>query len=206
MNDKSAHLKTYNIWAVGRNYAEHAKEMKSEIPSEPFFFLKSGSCIVSSPRFSLPAWSNDVHHELELALMVDENLTFSKFSLALDLTARDAQTKAKEKGLPWSLAKSFSGACPISDWKDLSLLPELDTLELKLVKNGQIAQKGFAKDMIFKPNRLLEYVVSRFPLQANDIILTGTPAGVSKLASGDKLEAFLQSENRTILTCQWDVL
>jgi acylpyruvate hydrolase len=206
MNSHTDKTMTNNIWAVGRNYSDHAKEMKSEVPTEPFFFLKSGACLNFDKQILLPTWSNDVQHELEIAFLLDEKLTFSGFTLALDLTARDAQNRAKEKGLPWTLAKSFVGACPIGNWKDISKLPELNTLLLKLLKNGQTAQDGFAKDMLFKPERLLKDLKLRFPLQPMDILLTGTPAGVSKLTSGDHLEAILQSENETILTCQWDVL
>lgn len=201
----NSHL-TQNIWAVGRNYKAHAVEMKAEVPTEPFFFLKSGSCLETDSKIVLPSWSNDVHHEIEIALWIDENLNFSHLSLALDLTARDAQNLAKSKGLPWTLAKSFKGACPIGPWLSLQDISSLDSLSLELVKNKQLAQKGQASDMIFKPQQLLEYVKKHYPIQAGDIILTGTPEGVAALKSGDLLTARLQSENREILACHWDVI
>ena len=101
-------LLSRNIWAVGRNYAKHAREMHDDVSTEPFFFLKAGNSIETSSKINLPTWSNDVQHEIEIALWIDENLNFSHISVALDLTARDAQMKAKTKGLPWTLAKSFT--------------------------------------------------------------------------------------------------
>ncbi|MEQ1723114.1 MAG: fumarylacetoacetate hydrolase family protein, partial [Pseudobdellovibrio sp.] len=107
---------------------------------------------------------------------------------------------------PWTLAKSFKGACPIGPWLSLQDISSLDSLSLELVKNKQLAQKGQASDMIFKPQQLLEYVKKHYPIQAGDIILTGTPEGVAALKSGDLLTARLQSENREILACHWDVI
>ena len=91
-----------NIWAVCRNYADHAAEMKAEAPQSPFFFLKAGSTNESGSKIKLPRWSKDVHHELEIAYKIDEDLSFSHITLALDLTARDTQADAKAKGLPWT--------------------------------------------------------------------------------------------------------
>lgn len=195
-----------NIWAVGRNYADHAKEMMAEIPTEPFFFLKSGSCIETDSKFSLPEWSNNVQHELEIAFWIDDNLNFSHFTLALDLTARDAQNLAKTKGLPWTLSKSFKSACPMGHWIRIDEIGPLEKLQFELKINNLVAQKGFAQDMIFKPEQLLSFVKKHFPLTPYDVILTGTPQGVSTLKSGDSLDAVLQSDGRKILACHWDVI
>src|SRR4051812_29212882 len=124
---------TRNIWAVGRNYAEHAKEMKVEVTETPMFFLKAGSCITKGRIISLPSWSNDVHHEIELAFLIDQNLNFSHVTLALDLTARDAQSAAKAKGQPWTKAKSFIGACPLGNWISLDQIKNLESLNFSLV-------------------------------------------------------------------------
>jgi acylpyruvate hydrolase len=194
-----------NIWAVGRNYADHAAELKNPIPKSPLIFLKAGSSIESGSKIILPKWSKNVQYELEIALLIDENLNFSHFTLALDLTARDVQTEAKEKGNPWTLAKSFTGSCPLSSWVSLQDIATLDELQFELLKNQKSVQRGFAKDMLFKPLQLLEYVKMHFPVVPNDILLTGTPAGVGPLVSNDSLEAILQSENRKLLTCIWDV-
>lgn len=197
---------TKNVWAVGRNYAAHALEMSAEIPAEPFFFLKSGSTIETQPIIHLPSWSNDVHHEIELAFWVNDNLQLSHIALALDLTARDKQNLAKTKGLPWTQAKSFKASCPISPWVSLNDIQNMEKLEFSLKKNTELAQIGHYKNMLFKPNELLNYVKNYYPLCPYDVILTGTPEGVSKLSSGDSLTACLQSENREILTCHWDVI
>ena len=197
---------TKNIWAVGRNYANHAKEMQAEVPLEPFFFLKAGTSIESGSKISLPTWSQDIHHEIEIALWIDENLNYSHFSLALDLTARDAQNAAKAKGLPWTLAKSFSGACPIGPWVSLNEISDLSALSFDLTRNKQPVQTGRASNMIFKPQQLLEYLKLHFPLAPYDVVLTGTPEGVGPINKGDSLCATLQNGNHKILTCHWDVI
>lgn len=194
-----------NIWAVGRNYADHAAEMKAEIPKAPFFFLKAGSTSESASKIKLPEWSKDVHHELEIAYRVDENLSFSHITLALDLTARDAQAEAKSKGLPWTRAKSFTGSCPIGPWIDLKEISAPESLEIELKKNNKIVQTGHFNQMIFKPETLLLDLKRHFPLTPYDVVLTGTPAGVGPLNSGDALEATLRANSRALLTCLWDV-
>ncbi|MFZ3231565.1 MAG: fumarylacetoacetate hydrolase family protein [Pseudobdellovibrio sp.] len=197
---------TQNIWAVGRNYKAHAKEMNAPIPKSPLFFLKSGGCLNSEPMIQLPPWSNDIHHEIELAFKVDKNLNFSAVTLALDLTARDHQESAKKLGQPWTLAKSFKNACPIGAWIPIAEFKNLDLIKFDLSINNSIAQQGLAEDMVFKPAALLEFVKKHFNLLPNDIILTGTPEGVGPIHSGDILDAKLHSENRTLLTCHWDAI
>lgn len=194
-----------NIWAVGRNYADHAAEMKAEVPKSPFFFLKSGSSSESGSKIKLPLWSKDVHHELEIAYLLDENLSFSHITLALDLTARDAQAEAKTKGLPWTLAKSFKASCPIGSWIDLREISSQESLEIELKKNKKVVQSGNINQMIFKPDFLLKYLKERFPLEPHDVVLTGTPAGVGPLVPGDILEGTLRANSHTLLTCLWDV-
>lgn len=195
-----------NIWCVGRNYSDHAKEMNAEVPASPLFFLKSGSCLNHTSIIKLPSWSKNIHHELELAFLLDENLDFSHLSLALDLTARDKQDIAKKLGQPWTLAKSFQGACPIGSWLDLSNIKNLESVQFTLKINGEMRQQARATSMIFSPTTLLAEAKKCFPLQSHDILLTGTPAGVGTLEPGDKVEAVLSEDNRTLLTCFWDVL
>lgn len=194
-----------NIWAVGRNYIDHAKEMNAPVPIEPLIFLKAGSCLSLESKIILPRWSKDIHHELELAFLIDENLNFSRMALAIDLTARDKQTEAKKNGAPWTLSKSFSGSCPLSAWIPMQ---NMNSLSFQLIKNGQTAQQAQAREMIFSPAILLDYVKSHFPVCKNDILLTGTPAGVSQLSSGDKLEGLILNTmqiEKPILTCHWNV-
>ncbi len=194
-----------NIWAVGRNYADHVAEMKSELPKNPLIFLKAGTTADGGSQIKLPIWSNDVHYELEIAFKIDDKLSFSHLTLALDLTARDAQSEAKSKGNPWTLAKSFTGSCPIGSWISLSEISTLENLEFNLQINKKTVQVGHANEMIFKPHYLLEYVKNHFPVAPFDLLLTGTPSGVGALKSGDCLEATLQSGGRTLLTCLWNV-
>lgn len=192
-----------NIWAVGRNYANHAKEMKADLPQEPLIFLKAGSCLSYENEITLPAWSDDVHHEIELALLIDENLNFSHITLALDLTDRQAQSLAKKNGTPWTLSKSFKQACPISKW-----IPFVENTNyfFNLVKNHNEVQSGCLNEMIFKPDILLNYIKNHFPVVPGDIILTGTPEGVGPIKSKDVLEAKLwldSSKNHALISEKW---
>lgn len=203
---------TKNIWAVGRNYAEHAKEMKADIPDknkqQPMMFLKAGSCLSTSSKIKLPSWSAKIHYELELAYLIDENLNFSHVTLAIDLTARDAQNVAKQKGLPWTLAKSFKDSCPVGNWISLSDIQDQKNLGFELLINNKTAQIGQFNEMIFNPLELLEFTKNHFPVTPHDIILTGTPSGVGAITSGDVLTAHLRdntSPHQKLLTLQWDV-
>lgn len=195
-----------NIWCVGRNYADHAQEMQAPVPTTPLFFLKAGSCLNHHSVIQLPTWSTEIHHEVEVAFLIDENLNFSHVTLALDLTARDAQSNAKKLGQPWTLAKSFTAACPIGSWIDLSEINDLSALTFELRINQNLRQKAQLSEAIFSPARLLTEAKKLFPLMAHDILLTGTPAGVGPLKPQDKVEAILSEQNRTLLTCFWDVL
>lgn len=199
---------TQNIWAVGRNYEAHAKEMRAEVPTAPFFFLKSGNCLQTAESIQLPNWSKEIHYELELALKLDNSLNFSQMTLALDLTARDAQSLAKAKGLPWTLSKSFKGACPIGQWLSLGPSEKVDfsALSFKLFKNEQCVQQAALLQMIFSPVELLRELKNHYPLSSGDVVLTGTPEGVGPLNSGDRLRAILQRDDLTLLTCHWVVL
>jgi acylpyruvate hydrolase len=197
---------TSQIWAVGRNYADHAKELGNAVPektSEPMIFLKGGGTIVPEGMLiHLPSWSNDVHHECELAFQFGDNLEFSHVTVALDLTARDVQAKLKAASHPWTLAKSFRDSCPLGKPIALnSLAKPIEELNFSFKVNGEIRQKGSPKQMIHSVNRLREYLVERFPVLPGDWLLTGTPAGVAQLRSGDRLEATIES----VYTASWTV-
>lgn len=188
-----------NIWAIGRNYADHAKELGNEVPSahtaEPLIFLKAGStAVINTPEFALPAWTQEVHHEVELALLFDEHLKIHKAAVALDLTERALQNKLKAKGSPWTLAKSFTNSCPLSDFFEVQNLQELKNLEISLTVNGELRQKGNTSEMIFSLEEQIEYVLSRFPVCPGDLLLSGTPAGVAALQRGDHLVAELHGK------------
>lgn len=193
-----------NIWAVGRNYAEHAKELGNDVPSEPLIFLKAGSCAVFTPQIPWPSWTKELHHEIELALEFGQDLQFSRAALALDLTDRAAQNRLKAKGQPWTLAKSFLGACPLSatlPWAQIATEKELG---LSLKVNGELRQEGLISQMIFPPEVLRQYVLKHFPVVPGDFLLTGTPAGVGPLHPGDQLEAqLLNSARKPVLQVNW---
>lgn len=203
-------MEIYNIWAVGRNYADHAKEMGSAVPTpsgEPMIFLKAGSSVVAGGVvIHLPRWSDDVHHEVEIALRFGPTLEFTEFALALDLTARDVQAKLKAAGHPWTLAKSFKDSCALGSAIPLTHLngglKGLERLRFHLRVNGELRQTGQPADMIFKPHTLREYVLERFPVVPGDWLLTGTPAGVSKISNGDRLEAEIEGYSKASWTAR----
>lgn len=200
-----------NIWAVGRNYADHAKELANPIPTEPLIFLKAGSCATFGDEVAWSATCGEIHHEIELALRFGENLEFETMMLALDLTDRPAQNRLKAAGHPWTLAKSFHGACPLSAQTPLPKDPwtanGLGTCLLELKVNGEHRQSATLNDMIFSPSELRKWILGRYPVRPGDLLLTGTPAGVGPLRAGDHLEATLRPAQGTPLLAQsWKVL
>lgn len=199
-------LKPQAIWAVGRNYAEHARELGNEVPSEPLIFLKAGACATPDQvAIQAPALCQDLHHEIEIAVELDARLQPRQLALALDLTERTLQTELKKKGHPWTLAKSFRGACPVSQALPFSweLWPEL---QIELEVNSQLRQRGETKQMIFPLPSLLEHLRSLYPLQEGDLILTGTPQGVGPLRPGDELLARLKKgPDQILLSARWRV-
>jgi len=186
-----------NIWAVGRNYADHAQELGNPLPAVPLIFLKAGSCAtVGAKSFALPPWKSEIHHEVELALRFNEQLDIDQAAVALDLTDRPKQIELKNRGEPWTLAKSFQGACPLSDFFPVHSLSELGDLEIRLRVNGLLRQSARTSLMLFGLARLTEYVRAHFPVCPGDVLLTGTPAGVAALNRGDHLEAELRGKMR----------
>lgn len=184
-----------NIWAVGRNYSDHAKELGNAVPSEPFMFLKAGSsAVISKNHFQLPEWAHNVHHEVELALKLGKNLEITEAAIALDLTERDKQNALKEKGLPWTLAKSFTNSCPLSDFFPVTNIHDLEHLQISLKVNNDLKQNGNTSQMIFKIKDLVAFAKKHFPLEEGDLILTGTPSGVGPLKRGDTLIAELEGK------------
>lgn len=184
-----------NIWAVGRNYADHAKELGNDVPVKPLIFLKAGSSAsVNSTEIILPHWTEEVHHEVELILKFSSHLHIIEGAVALDLTERNLQNEAKKAGLPWTLAKSFDGSCPISSFFSVRHLENLKDLTLRLWVNDELRQEGNTKQMIFDCAQLVDYVKGHFPVCHGDLLLTGTPAGVGPLKDGDKVRAEIQGE------------
>ena len=192
-----------NIWAVGRNYVEHAKELgnaASGATEDPMIFLKAGSSIVpNGGRFAMPKFTSDIHHECEVAFRFGPTLKFEEMTLALDLTARKVQTKLKNAGHPWTLAKSFRASCPIGPFVAMPSDPQ--NLRFVLKVNGEIRQNGNTSDMVHSVEKLRLYVTDRFPVVPGDLLLTGTPKGVALLRAGDRIEAEIPG----VLTATWDV-
>ncbi|KAJ3042423.1 hypothetical protein HDV00_007379 [Rhizophlyctis rosea] len=185
------------IVAIGRNYAEHAKELGNEVPKTPFFFLKPVSSFVTEPNAIEVPKGTVVHHEVELGLVISKSgrdIPASKaeeyiggYFLALDMTARNLQDEAKKKGHPWSAAKGFDTFTPIGNFIEKSAIPNPDALNLWLKIDGKTVQNGPTSDMMFKIPRLIEYVSSIMKLETGDVILTGTPSGVGPVQPGQTL-------------------
>lgn len=191
------------IVCIGRNYAEHIKELGNKIPDQPVIFMKPASTIVASGgTVVIPTYSNDCHHEIELAVLIGKEAKgvsaeealghVSGYAVALDLTLRDVQSVQKEKGLPWEIAKAFDTSCPLSAFVPADQVADPQNLQLKLTVNGQLRQDGNTSDMMRTIAELIAAVSSYFTLEEGDILLTGTPAGVDKICRGDRLEATIE--------------
>lgn len=195
-----------NIWCIGRNYIAHAKELGNPVPASPMIFLKAGTCINTSGTITLPDWTEDIHHECELAVVLDKNLQPKSLALALDLTARAVQSQLKEQSAPWTLAKSFKGACPVSSFIPWSSAEDFQNLAFTFYKNDQRVQSGSPKDMLFPLPTLLSHLEKHFPISENDLILTGTPSGVGPIQKGDHLRGEIAgARGNLLLSTTWVV-
>lgn len=194
------------IFAIGRNYAEHIKELNNERPDEPVIFTKPDTAILrNNSPFYYPEFSKDIHHEVELVLRISKegkniqdkfaSKYYDAIGVGIDFTARDLQTKAKEKGLPWDLAKGFNGSAPISDkFKLVSDFKDLKDINFSLAINGEIRQQGNTSLMLFNFDYIISYLSKFFTLRTGDLIFTGTPKGVGPVKIGDTLAAFIENE------------
>ncbi|MGC1042503.1 fumarylacetoacetate hydrolase family protein [Pantoea agglomerans] len=191
------------VVCVGSNYAKHIKEMGSATPTEPVIFIKpeTALCDLRQP-LSIPDAFGEVHHEVELAVLIGATLkqatdahvakAIAGYGVALDLTLRDLQAGLKKAGQPWEKSKSFDNACPVSGFIPVTEFSgDPQNVELKLLVNGEVRQQGNTADMIHKILPLIAYMSHYFTLRAGDVILTGTPEGVGPMRSGDQLEVSL---------------
>lgn len=196
------------IICIGRNYADHAKEMNSAVPENPVFFLKPDTALIPKRNpFFYPDFTNDLHYECEIIVKINKlgkniqtkfaHTYYDEIGLGIDFTARDLQQKCKEKSLPWELAKAFDHSAPVSE----IFLPKnelnLENLHFHLLKNGEKVQVGNSKDMLFNIDEIIAYVSQFITLKIGDLIFTGTPAGVGPVQIGDVLEGFI--EDRKLL-------
>jgi acylpyruvate hydrolase len=193
------------IICIGRNYAEHAKELNNAIPTEPVFFMKPDTAILKDGQdFYYPDFSNEIHHEIELVLKISKagknvesefaHKYYDEIGIGIDFTARDLQAKCKDKGLPWEKAKSFDGSAPIGNFKSKKDFKNLSDINFHLEINGKTVQKGNTKDLIFSFDQIIAHVSKFITLKTGDLIYTGTPAGVGPVFAGDKLEGFIENE------------
>lgn len=191
-----------NIWGIGRNFSKHAQELSNPVPEAPIVFLKAGSCAsVNSPEIRLPWWLGEVHHEVELAVKIGNNFQIIEGAVALDLTERALQNKAKKEGLPWTPAKSFPNACIVSSFFTLKNWEMVKDARISLWVNDELRQTAILDEMIFKLPQLVRHVVDFYPVCPGDLILTGTPAGVGPLQAGDHLKAQIEGH----ITHLWKV-
>ena len=190
------------IICIGRNYNEHINELNNQRPDEPVVFLKPDtSVLLKTFPFVIPEFTQDCQHEVEVVVKINKvgkyispkfaPKYYDQIGLGIDFTARDVQQKLKEKGLPWEIAKGFDGATVIGDFISKEQFESVQNIDFSLQKNDEIAQQGNTKDMLFSIDELISYVSQYFTLKIGDLIFTGTPAGVAKVASGDQLKGFI---------------
>jgi acylpyruvate hydrolase len=215
--DGSRELPVGKILCVGQNYVAHIEELNSVAAGHPLFFTKPPSSLVSAPDpIVLPPWTDDVHHEVELALVIGErckelrredcDAVIAGYGLALDLTARDVQSVAKRKGHPWAVAKGFDTACPVSDALDFTSLADLSDLRLRLWVDDGLRHDGSTSMMIYDIPRLLVDASRFMSLEPGDLLLTGTPHGVARFVAGQRLRADLSDGQRVRLEMAFDVI
>jgi 2-keto-4-pentenoate hydratase/2-oxohepta-3-ene-1,7-dioic acid hydratase in catechol pathway len=194
------------IFAIGRNYAEHISELNNERPDEPVIFTKPDTALIrKNAPFYYPTISKDIHYEVELVLRIckegkaiEEKFAhkyYDSIGIGIDFTARDLQQKAKEKGLPWDIAKGFNGSAPVSDtFHPVSHFKDLHNINFKLEVDGVVKQQGNTSHMLFNFDYIVSYLSNFFTLKTGDLIFTGTPKGVGPVALGNRLSAYIENE------------
>lgn len=194
------------IIAIGRNYVEHIKELNNEVPDEPIIFTKPDTALLrNNDPFIYPEFSQDIHYEVEIVIKINgvgkyvaeqfAHKYYDEIGIGIDFTARDLQQKAKEKGLPWALAKGFNGSAPISAFRKKSEFENLNDLNFGLKIDGEIRQQGNTSHMIYSFDYIISYISQFMTLKKGDLIFTGTPKGVGPVKIGNKLEAFVENDN-----------
>lgn len=190
------------IICIGRNYAEHAKEMNSPVPTEPVVFLKPDTALLRDNQpFFYPDFTSDLHHEVELVVKISKvgrhiapefaHRYYEEIGIGIDFTARDIQAVCKAKGLPWEKAKAFDHSAPVGQFLPKTSFARLDDIAFHLDLNGQTVQRGNTGDLLFSFDVLIAHVSQYFTLKTGDLIYTGTPEGVGPVQRGDRLQAFI---------------
>ena len=194
------------IFCVGRNYAEHAKELGNEIPDEPVIFMKPKSALLQPHMpFYYPEFTNDLHYEVELVLRISKNgkyiqeryasRYYNGVTVGIDFTARDIQKQLKEKGLPWEKAKAWDNSAAIGTWKEVTTESQRKHFNFCLYKNEELVQQGNSGNMLFTFDAIVANISQYFSLNIGDVIFTGTPPGVGECVVGDALEGFLEDDS-----------
>jgi len=198
--------KTYRVGKVvclARNYTEHIRELGNEIPAKPVLFTKPSTSIIGDGEtVVIPPYSNDCHHEVELAVLIgrwaknvsaeDAQEYIAGYGVAIDLTLRDVQGELKSKGLPWDVAKGFDTACPLSDFVPADSVSDPHNLSISLAVNEEMRQNSTTAFMMHRIPAIISFASSIFSLEEGDVILTGTPAGVGPVRSGDRVRATIE--------------
>ena len=195
---------------IGRNYADHAKELNNPVPQAPIIFMKPSTALLLNNRaFYHPEFSKEIQYELEIVLKICKNgrhvhpdfadTYYEEMTLGIDFTARDLQSELKSKGHPWEIAKAFDKSAVLGDLIPKSELPDLSSIKFQMVKNNNIVQDGDTKDLLFSFNQIICYVSQFITLHNGDYIFTGTPAGVGKIEIGDHYTGIL--EGKELLNC-----
>ncbi len=189
---------------IGRNYVDHAKELNNKVPTSPLMFIKPETALAAGNKILYPAFTKELHYELEVVLRIskagsyiklkDAHKHYDSIGLGIDYTARDIQRECKVKGHPWEKAKGFHNSASLSDTFIDKSYYNLDSIKFSLEKNGKVVQQGDTADLIFGFDFLIHYVSQYFKLEPGDKIYTGTPAGVGPLKTGDSLKGYLEGE------------
>ena len=193
------------IIAIGRNYAEHAKELNNPVPGIPVIFMKPDTALLKENKpFYHPEFSTDIHHEIEIVIKISKEGKhinekfaadyFNEIGLGVDFTARDIQQRHKEKGLPWELAKAFDGSAPVSLFLPKTNFPDLHNLNFRLDINEENRQTGNTANMLFSFEYIIAFVSQYITLKKGDLIFTGTPQGVGRVNIGDRLTGYIEDE------------
>ena len=193
------------IICIGRNYVAHIEELNNERPSKPVIFTKPDTALLrNNAPFYYPEYSEDIHHEIEIVLKickegksVEEKFAhkyYDEIGLGIDFTARDLQSEAKGKGLPWALAKGFNGSAPISNFVTKDTFKNINALEFGLKKNDEWVQQGDTSLMLFNFDYIVSYISKFITLRKGDLIFTGTPKGVGPVQIGDRLQGFIENQ------------
>jgi 2-keto-4-pentenoate hydratase/2-oxohepta-3-ene-1,7-dioic acid hydratase in catechol pathway len=198
------------IFCIGRNYADHAKELNNPVPSQPLIFMKPPTALlIKNKPFYYPEFTDDLHYEAEIVLKICKNGKhvqpefasgyYNEIAFGIDFTARDVQNRCKAKGHPWEIAKGFDNSAPISQFIPFTEEHQKG-IKFQLKKNSELVQSGNTNDLIFSFDQLICHISKYFKLNFGDLIFTGTPAGVGPVQIGDVLEGYLETER--MLTCR----